>query len=410
MSTKAKNKKLNILMIVLICIVVGCGIMAVGNIKGWFGGNSESEIVSTSIVGVANMERSNIAYTLDEDVPMKAGDIAETKTDSEAEFAINGGGALARKANTMTLGSNSEMRISRCAEDDIELALKKGEFFAKITKAPDNCIVNFDDCTGILEDSIFSLSVQKGSAELNVYQGKLTIEMANNSDGKTAEKIEVEAGQKLVLTNKGDGKISAETAELKAESLSEFQITKLQSINEDTCFSISKLEKVVKDREKEKKAAQKALEKEAIAVAEGENGSGKNGTEESNAKVMTCTIQIQCKSILSNMSKLKAGKDRYVPANGVILATSKVEFNEGDTAYDVTKRACSACGVQIEAAYTPAYGSYYIEGMNHLYEFDCGDMSGWIFKVNGWVPNYGSSEYKLKNGDSILWYYTCTGK
>ncbi len=110
------------------------------------------------------------------------------------------------------------------------------------------------------------------------------------------------------------------------------------------------------------------------------------------------------------MSKLKAGKDRYVPANGVILATSKVEFNEGDTAYDVTKRACSACGVQIEAAYTPAYGSYYIEGMNHLYEFDCGDMSGWIFKVNGWVPNYGSSEYKLKNGDSILWYYTCTGK
>ena len=110
-----------------------------------------------------------------------------------------------------------------------------------------------------------------------------------------------------------------------------------------------------------------------------------------------------------HMDKLAEGKNRYVPSNGIILATSSVEFRKGETAYDVTKRACAATGIQIEAAYTPVYGSYYVEGINHLYEFDCGQMSGWLYKVNGWAPNYGCSEYTLKNGDSIVWDYTCTG-
>ena len=64
---------------------------------------------------------------------------------------------------------------------------------------------------------------------------------------------------------------------------------------------------------------------------------------------------------------------------------------------------------QLEYSYTPMYGSYYVEGINHLYEFDCGSQSGWMYKVNGWFPNYGCSSYKLKDGDAIVWSYTCTG-
>ena len=55
------------------------------------------------------------------------------------------------------------------------------------------------------------------------------------------------------------------------------------------------------------------------------------------------------------------------------------------------------------------YGSYYIEGINNLYEFDCGNQSGWMYKVNGWFPNYGCSSYNLKDGDSIVWAFTCNG-
>ena len=55
------------------------------------------------------------------------------------------------------------------------------------------------------------------------------------------------------------------------------------------------------------------------------------------------------------------------------------------------------------------YDSYYIEGINNLYEFDCGSESGWMYKVNGWFPNYGCSAYPLKDGDVIVWCYTCNG-
>ena len=56
---------------------------------------------------------------------------------------------------------------------------------------------------------------------------------------------------------------------------------------------------------------------------------------------------------------------------------------------------------------TPAYKSVYIEGINNLYEFDCGKLSGWMFSVNGEFPNYGSSTYKLQDGDQVSWIYTC---
>lgn len=36
-----------------------------------------------------------------------------------------------------------------------------------------------------------------------------------------------------------------------------------------------------------------------------------------------------------------------------------------------------------------------------------GPLSGWMYKVNGEFPGYGSSKYKLSNGDVIEWVYTC---
>ena len=38
-----------------------------------------------------------------------------------------------------------------------------------------------------------------------------------------------------------------------------------------------------------------------------------------------------------------------------------------------------------------------------------GNESGWMYKVNGWFPNYGCSRYALQQGDEICWMYTCVG-
>ena len=122
-----------------------------------------------------------------------------------------------------------------------------------------------------------------------------------------------------------------------------------------------------------------------------------------------CTITIRCDTILNNTDKLEEAKAPYVPEDGVILPVITVEFMEGETVFDVLKRVCEASDLQIEYSWTPLYDSYYVEGINHLYEFDCGFESGWMYQVNDGFPNYGSSAYEIKPGDKIEWKYTCTG-
>lgn len=122
-----------------------------------------------------------------------------------------------------------------------------------------------------------------------------------------------------------------------------------------------------------------------------------------------CTITIRCDTIFDNVDSMEEAKLPYVPEDGVILPVITVEFTPGETVFDVLKRVCEAGNLQIEYSWTPLYDSYYIEGINHLYEFDCGFESGWMYKVNGWFPNYGCSAYTLQGGEEIVWAYTCVG-
>ena len=120
-------------------------------------------------------------------------------------------------------------------------------------------------------------------------------------------------------------------------------------------------------------------------------------------------IEIRCDTILNNMGDLAPGKAEFVPSNGVILPMVQVPFYENETVFEVLNRICKKANIQIEYSWTPLYGSYYIEGINHLYEFDCGEQSGWMYKVNEWFPNYGCSSYYVGDGDVIVWCYTCKG-
>ncbi|MDO4977370.1 MAG: DUF4430 domain-containing protein [Eubacteriales bacterium] len=138
-----------------------------------------------------------------------------------------------------------------------------------------------------------------------------------------------------------------------------------------------------------------------------QNGDVKNNEVVSENVTHTCTISINCSTILKNMDNLTAGKEEFVPSNGWILKATKVEFAEGDSVHDVLQAVCKAYGIHLESSFTPAYNSAYVEGINQLYEFDCGELSGWMFNVNGWFPNYGCSKYTVQDGDAINWVYTC---
>ena len=133
------------------------------------------------------------------------------------------------------------------------------------------------------------------------------------------------------------------------------------------------------------------------------------GCAEKREEIYTCTVSISCEVLLEeeNYNNLKSEKREFVPDDGWILNPVEISFAEGDTAFDVLQKAVRDNKIHMEFTETPAYKSTYIEGINNLYEFDCGKLSGWMFSVNGEFPNYGCSSYKLQDGDEVSWVYTC---
>ena len=121
--------------------------------------------------------------------------------------------------------------------------------------------------------------------------------------------------------------------------------------------------------------------------------------------ISTCTLSVSCHDILENMDRLNPEKAELIPADGYILPPTEVSFNEGESVFNVLRRTMKEHGIHMEFVNTPMYNSAYIEAINNLYEFDCGGVSGWKYRVNGWYPGYGCSRYILKQGDVVEFIY-----
>lgn len=128
------------------------------------------------------------------------------------------------------------------------------------------------------------------------------------------------------------------------------------------------------------------------------------------SSTISVTLEIRCDPLAQDPSRLAdSSKQAYVPADGTILGSTTMQVKEGSTVFDVLTAACRDNNIHIEYSYYSGFQSYYIEGINHLYEFDGGQVSGWLYRVNGVFPQYGCSAYTLKDGDSIALLYTCDG-
>lgn len=118
------------------------------------------------------------------------------------------------------------------------------------------------------------------------------------------------------------------------------------------------------------------------------------------------TLSVSTKTLLGKLDWLPPNKVDLVPKDGLIYPAQKVEFFEGENVFDLLQREMKKSKIHMEFSKTPMYNSVYIEGINNLYEFDGGELSGWMYKVNNWFPNYGASRYSLKEGDRVDWVYT----
>lgn len=123
------------------------------------------------------------------------------------------------------------------------------------------------------------------------------------------------------------------------------------------------------------------------------------------SSTITCTVTVECKSILKNMGKLADGHAPYVPSDGYFINSCTVTLDNGSSVYDAVQLACNKQGVHMTTV-NSGYGKY-VKGFNNIDEKDCGSQSGWLYFVNGSSPAKSCSKYKLSNGDNVVFSYTC---
>ena len=118
--------------------------------------------------------------------------------------------------------------------------------------------------------------------------------------------------------------------------------------------------------------------------------------EEPEDPIGTVTFSVRCDAV--------AGRDGF-PNDGMMVAEDTYKIGEGDSVYDLLLRVSKAN--KIPLATSGGYSTY-VMGINALFEFDYGETSGWVYTVNGKSPSLACDQYRLQDGDSVVFFYTLT--
>ncbi|MCL2198823.1 MAG: DUF4430 domain-containing protein [Defluviitaleaceae bacterium] len=120
----------------------------------------------------------------------------------------------------------------------------------------------------------------------------------------------------------------------------------------------------------------------------------------------TVTLAVSAETLLENMHLLSEYRHRLVPDDGIIFPPTEVFAHDGESVFDVLNREMRNAGIHMVFRQMPVFGSVYIEGINNIFEFDAGGLSGWKYQVNGDFPGVGASAFILQEGDFIEWLFT----
>lgn len=338
-------------------------LLTTGWIRGSFDRPDSTDLSLVYSSGNTGLTRYAICFQPEEGIKVRRGDSLLTGKDAKLE--------VQSEAYKISLRPETEIKLISADKEQPVLEVIKGSVFINC-RSGKTIILQANNKDLSLHQATACVEAEDNSLYVSLYGGTCE-EPGNNSE------IVLRQPDQLLLHEQNDATI--------ADLLSLCKTT-------DLCWQADELTQESADRERKRQAElQKKLAEEV------------NYSEDSSV----CSISIVCDSIWNNESALNQEKKPYVPSDGIILPVTDVNFHEGETVLDVLERVCTAAEIPLEYNYTPAYKSYYIEGINHLYEFDCGPVSGWVYKVNDVSPNYGCSSFTLHKGDRIEWIYTCDG-
>ena len=450
------RRLLGVLTALLVAAGIAVGVYWVGSLRGWFAPppvtveTSSGQTVqipplsltAKRITGKALVERGGLSFALEEGETLRA----------EDAVTLQGKGTLTVSNETLTLtfGNKATFLVGQKDSGEAQVTLNQGVLYAQpqgtayfvvgnqsaqvtdgtVSLSAGKKAFVFDQLSGSAsflggDESVLPVSAQQ---RLTVQQTEgrwgapkqkkltlkqlsdFTLELAKDTQGLcfTPEQLtgeiarrEAEAQQKLEEQLRKETEQQEAEAKAKADAEAAEQAKAEQEKKDQEAKR-----KAEEEKQKKQEAERKKQEEEKKRQEEEER---KQQEEDNTTSTGSCTLTIQCHTLLDNMDNVKESKKKYVPASGVILKKTKVTFTEGETVYDILKRTCKTAGIQLEVSYSGGYGSYYVEGIGHLYEFDCGRESGWVYSVNGRQPNYGCSSCVVQEGDNIVWSYTCSG-
>lgn len=85
--------------------------------------------------------------------------------------------------------------------------------------------------------------------------------------------------------------------------------------------------------------------------------------------------------------------------------TEMAVLDEGDTVLEALIRITRERKIQMD--YRGGRGATaYVEGIDNVYEFDRGQGSGWMYRINGVFPDRGAGVVPVCPGDRVEWIYT----
>ena len=461
-----KKTLANLIMILCIITIVILGILGVGYIKGWFDKSNTDSALLTDSRGVITLKRDGIAFTPSDNTILRSGDKITCDAGSTVKIDIGDGyitlgqSAEVKIINPRTLDFSLEMSIGEAFIDTVSVVSLK---FDKKNIEIKDAVATLSVRKGVQSLSVYYGVVKDAKSgqllewiDNQIFVREFTIN--NLNDFNITQIRKANAHKELIFNNEALDELESmrwaqlhnsneatqdtttkpntpttqatENTESEASIQSEFNTSleettstentttpqEASTSNKNTATTNNTPQITTKNNTIENTTTKNTTKQTTTQTTIKETTKPEETTEppvttvpEETKPTLTCTLTIRCDTILNNMQELESAKAIYVPESGCILPVINVEFTPGETVFDVLNRACKQYGIQIEYSWTPMYDSYYIEGINNLYEFDCGYESGWMYKVNGWFPNYGCSSYELTGGETIVWCYTCKG-
>lgn len=196
-----------------------------------------------------------------------------------------------------------------------------------------------------------------------------------------------------------DGKAKSKVAESHRQTVSESQ--KIAEIRKASHQSEQPSESQTEATSKQSVAQQQAAAQESSAPVPAPQAAANQSSQAAQNKATTPSTpapQPVIKTVSVNVyGPISEGNPRWLNAD-------QVEIKDGDMVIDVLKRDLQSRGMAL--SYRGTGGGVYVKGINGLFEFDKGPLSGWLYRVNGVFPNYSCGSYPVKSGDVIDWLYT----